>query len=151
MPLDSWARTLTCLSAYTTKPHPSGFDVSGVCKVLLYVHVTTVPPYHVRNPSRLSFRFFSQAARLNPERKSKVRWYTSNTKHRDQVCACFQKRSSIRYVMLGLLENVCRPKENMLIIIIGHSRHMGIFWEYLVLHGYDLHNLGKNTWLRCCS
>ena len=35
--------------------------------------LTMVPPYHVPNPSRLYLRFFSKAARQNPERKAWVR------------------------------------------------------------------------------
>ena len=37
--------------------------------------MTMVPPYHVRNPSRLSLRFFSKAARQNPERRA---WFEAS-------------------------------------------------------------------------
>ena len=37
MQLDSWERiTLAMISATATKPHPSHYDVSGVCKVWLW-------------------------------------------------------------------------------------------------------------------
>ena len=67
-----WILEQELLSASETKPHPSRYDVSDVRKGTA---VTTVPPYHVRNPSRLSLRFSSKAARQNPERKAWVRGY----------------------------------------------------------------------------